>query len=91
MITFIDHIYLLQEKPSGKAALWTWETHGITKEGHLGIRERGVGDKGRWGVTCNERRTLHCFWTGGKDGGVAADIDTCSGRYKFRCRGQQSI
>ena len=61
MITFIDHIYLLQEKPSGKAALWTWETHGITKEGHLGIRERGVGDKGRWGVTCNEKENPSLF------------------------------
>ena len=41
-------------------------------------------------MTCNEEK-LHCFWTGVKDGGIAEDIDTCPGRYKFKCRGRQHI
>ena len=42
-------------------------------------------------MTCNEKENLRCFWTGVKDGGIAADINTCSGRYKLKRRGGQHI
>lgn len=52
----------------------------MSKEGHLGIKAKGCQGQREVGSDLEREKKLFIFsGTGGKDGGIAVNIDTCLG------------